>query len=232
MPDAVTVAYVHPNEVAHSWHTSYVNLLGHDLTAHQRILRGGFLAVRCGTGGLIDARNEAVRQFLTGDTDWLWWIDTDMGFAPDTVDRLMDAADPTDRPVVGALCFSQRELQPDGLGGYRCTPCPTLFRWAQVGDGREGFTAWMDYPQDQVVPVAGTGSACILIHRGVLEKVAATYPDNWYGRMTNPSTGQVLSEDLSFCARVAACGFPIHVDTGVKTSHLKAIWLAEGDYRS
>lgn len=232
MGDAVTVAYVHSTEVAHSWHSCYVNLLGHDLTSQQRILRGGFLAMRCGTGGIVAARNEAVQQFVDGDTDWLWWIDTDMGFAPDTVDRLMASADPVERPVVGALAFSQREVELDGMGGYRCEPCPTLFRWAEVADGRSGFTAWTDYPSNQLVQVAGTGAACILIHRTVFEKVAAEHGSNWYSRMVNPSTGQLISEDLSFCARVAAAGIPVHVDTGVKTSHLKPIWLAESDFRS
>lgn len=48
--------------------------------------------------------------------------------------------------------------------------------------------------------------------------------------MQNPDTGQLLSEDLSFCAKAVACGFPVHVDTRVNTSHLKPIWLSEDDY--
>lgn len=229
--EAVTVAYVHDLEVAHSWHACYINLLGHDLATHQRVVRGGFIAMRCGTGGIVAARNETIERFLDSrDADWLWWVDTDMGFAPDTVDRLLAAADPTDRPIMGGLCFAQREIDRDGMGGFRCRPVPTLYRWVQVGDGQQGFTAWLDYPADQVVPVAGTGSACILIHRSVLEKVAQQYGPNWYTRMTNPSTGQLIGEDLSFCAKAAACGFPLHVDTSVKTTHLKAVWLAEGDY--
>lgn len=229
--DTVTIAYIHPNEVAHSWHACLIDLIGHDIAHHQRIVRGGWLAMRCGTGGIVEARNQTVERFLTErDSDWLWWIDTDMGFAADTVDRLRYHAHPDERPIVGALCFSQRELSLDGMGGYRCVPCPTLFRWAQVGDGQEGFTAWIDYPRDQMVQVAGTGSACLLIHRSVLEKVQAEHGPNWYTPMINPTTGQKLSEDLSFCAKAVACGFPIHVHTGVKTTHLKALWLSEADY--
>lgn len=228
---SVCLAYVHANEVAHSWHMSMLELFGWDLSHERRVMRGGFLAMRCGTGGIVAARNEVAERFLAGDAEWLFWLDTDMGFAPDTLDRLIAAADPVDRPIVGGLCFAQQEYTGDGLGGYRTRACPTLYQWVQVGDGQEGFTAWHDYPRDQLVPVAGTGSACILIHRGVLEKVADQYGPNWYSRMVNPSTQQLISEDLSFCAKAAAVGFPVHVDTGVKTSHLKPIWLAEGDYR-
>jgi hypothetical protein len=39
-----------------------------------------------------------------------------------------------------------------------------------------------------------------------------------------------MSEDLSLCLRAGALGIPVHVHTGVKTSHQKALWLAEDDY--
>jgi hypothetical protein len=226
----VCLAYVHPNEVAHSWHLSVMDLLMHDIGHDQRIVRGGFLAMRFGSGGIVAARNEVAAKFLERDAEWLFWVDTDMGFAADTVDRLLDAADPTERPIVGGLCFAQHEYTTDGMGGFRTRPRPTLYRWAKTSEGQQGFSAWEDYPRGELTQVAGTGSACILIHRDVLAKVADQYGPAWYSRMQLPDTGQLLSEDLSFCAKAVACGFPIHVDTRVKTSHLKPIWLSENDY--
>lgn len=230
MPDTVTLGYIHPADVAHSWHSSVLNLIAHDMGAHQRVVRGGWIAVRSGTGGIIEARNKVVERFLDSDPDWLFWVDTDMGFTPDTVDRLVASADVDERPIMGALCFAQRETELDGLGGFRTTPIPTVYQYVELEDGRHGFTPWLDYPRDQVVPVAATGSACLVIHRRVLEAVHAEHGPRWYDRMTNPSTGQKISEDLSFCAKAAALGFPTHVDTSVKTSHLKPIWLAEEDF--
>jgi hypothetical protein len=63
-----------------------------------------------------------------------------------------------------------------------------------------------------------------------LEKLGADGP-HWYSRLTNPTTGQLLSEDLSFCARAVQADFPIHVDTSVKTTHMKTQWVSEADYR-
>jgi hypothetical protein len=228
--DTACLAYVHGHEVAYSWHQSVMGLLGYDLANHQRLLRGGYLGMRYGTGGIVDARNATVAQFLQGAGEWLFWTDTDMGFAEDTLDRLIAAADPQTRPIVGALCFALQEYALDGLGGHRTRPCPTLYRWAQVGDGRQGFTAWLDYPREQLVEVAGTGSACIVIHRQVLAAVAEKYGPNWYSRMANPTTSQLLSEDLAFCARAVTCGFPVFVDTRVKTTHLKQVWVGEDTY--
>lgn len=221
---AVMVAWVHSDQVAHSWFTS---IMGAVLSTPQI---GPYIAMRYGSDGLPAARNKVAEQFLESGADWLWVVDTDMGFAPDTLTRLLAVADPTDRPVMGALCFTNREVQSDGMGGYRCTAVPAMYRWAEDADGRSGFTPAYDYPPNTVVQVAGTGSACVLIHRGALERVAERDGPSWYTRLMNPSTGQLLGEDLSFCARLAQCGIPVHVDTSVKTTHLKPIWLQELDY--
>lgn len=227
--DAVTIAYVHANEVAHSWHRSLIDLVGWDLTHEQRVVRGGWLAIRCGTDGLPASRNEAASLFLAGkDAEWLWWIDTDMGFAPDTVDQLLAAADPVERPIVGGLCFAQREMDPDGMGGYRTGPGPTIYDWAEVGD-QSGFAMRRQYEPDALVRCQATGSACILIHRSVLERVHDQF-GTWYDRAPNPTTGKQFGEDISFCMRAGSLGIPIHVHTGVKTTHLKPIWLAEADF--
>jgi GT2 family glycosyltransferase len=230
--NAVAVAYVHQDEVLYSWHHSMTQLLDWDLAHDVRIWSGGFVAIRCGTDGLAQARNTAVRDFLRDSTaDWLWWVDTDMGFMPDTVDRLFEAADPTDRPVMGALCFANREVDNDGMGGRRALAAPLILHWTHefVG-GEAGFETRWDYPRNTVVRCDGIGSACVLIHRSVFEKVREQYGEHWYSRAPNPSTGELISEDLSFCARMMALDIPVHVHTGVPTTHAKRFWLAEEDY--
>jgi hypothetical protein len=230
-PAAVVVAYVHQNEVAYSWHHSMTELLGWDWANHGRVLRGGYIGMRFGSDGLVQARNQAVRHFLEdGKAEWLFWIDTDMGFAPDTVDRLLEAADPVERPMVGGLCFTQTEKDADGIGGWRCAATPTVFDWAKLDSGQMGFAVRWDFTPDALTRVGGTGSACILIHRSVFERIEAAHGRVWYDRVPNITTGQLLGEDLSFCLRAGALGVPMFVHTGVRTTHLKATWLAEEDY--
>jgi hypothetical protein len=229
--DAVTVAYVHSNSVSYSWHHSMVEMVGYDMTRQGRIIRGGYIAMRCGAAGLVEARNKTVTEFLASrDADWLLWTDTDMGFPADACERLLEAASPDERPIVGALCFSQRETETDHMGGWRCTAVPTIFDWARLETGREGFLVRWDYPHDTVTRCAGTGSACILVHRSVFTRIKERYGPSWYEMAANPTTGQLIGEDLSFCARAGALGIPVHVDTGVAASHMKNVWLAEDDY--
>lgn len=233
----VVLAYVVSNEVAYSWHRSMMGLVAFDGGLHGRLQKpGGFLAIKYGTGGLIEARNQAVHEFLEDypEAEWLWWLDSDMGFQPDALELLLAAADPVERPIVGGLCFAQREDEPDGMGGWRTQPTPTIYDWITVGD-QSGYAVRWDYPLDTVTRCHATGSACILIHRSVLEKMRDAFTSGeirpaWYDRLPNPSTQQLFSEDLSFCARAGALGFPVYVDTRVKTSHYKHQWVAEEDY--
>lgn len=228
---AVALAYVHDGEhVSYSWHYSMVQLIGYDMANEARIMRGGFIGMLCGTDGLVHARNLAVAQFLDeGTADWLLWIDTDMGFPPDVVERLMAAADPEHRPIVGALAFSQRQYSEDGTGGWLTRAAPTVMDWKTIGK-ESGFDVRWDYSRNTVTKVDGTGSACILIHRSVFEKMRAEFGEVWYSKLPNPSMGQMTSEDLSFCMRAGALEIPVHVHTGVKTTHHKPVWLGEDHY--
>lgn len=232
-PDKVVLAYVCSNEVAYSWHRSMVQLAVFDGRVNQRLGRDLELvhALRYGTGGLIQARNQAVYDFLHEFTDaqWLFWLDTDMGFPADTLELLLAAADPVERPIVGALCFSQQEIESDGLGGRRTQPTPTVYDWITV-DGQSGYAVRWDYPRDTVTQCHATGSACVVIHRGVLERIAEKFGPTWYDRIPNPSTGQLFSEDLSLCVRAGALDIPVYVDTRVKTTHLKSVWVSEESY--
>lgn len=187
---------------------------------------GGFIAMRYGSGGLVEARNRVASLMLDRDVEWLFWIDTDMGFAPDTIDRLLEAADPTDRPVIGGLCYVSHEYATDDMGGYRTEPIPTVYQWSQQPDGRIGFTARHDYPRDELVKCDATGSACILIHRSVLERIGS----NWYSPKLNANTGESYGEDMSFCIRMMEHEIPLYVHTGVKTTHLKPVWLSEAHF--
>ena len=228
--EAVVVAYVHSNNITYSWHHSMIELIGWDLANHGRVVRGGYLAMRYGTDGIVTARNKAVKDFLSEKrADWLFWIDTDQGFAPDTVDRLLEVADPVDRPIVGGLCFAQTEQTEDGMGGFRCTATPTVYDWVDTGE-QMGFAVRWQYPLDTVTRVGATGSACILIHRSVFERMQDRYGLAWYDRVPNTTTGQILGEDMAFCLRAGTMDIPVHVHTGVKTTHLKQFWLSEEDY--
>lgn len=230
--ESVQVAYLHPGQVSHSWHNSMMNLIGYDKSVGLNVIRSMPYGVSCsGPNSLVEGRNMAVAHFLDKtDSGWMFFVDTDMGFKPDAMERLLLAADAEKRPVVGGLCFAMKHLGPDGRGGQKVMPVPTLFMFAKNKDQGIGFANRFIYPPETMVQVAGTGAAFLMIHRSVLEAIRAKMGDVWFD-LTQYGDGAQVSEDLSFCWRLGQLGFPVFVHTGIKVSHHKQLWLSEDDYR-
>jgi hypothetical protein len=218
---------------------SYRDLCLHDAFGQQRMARSGPGELRAltGSGGIPANRNKVVRGFLERTRgEWLLFIDTDMGFTRDSLDRLIGSADPATRPVMGGLCFAgvrdKAGSAASPLYSERFKIVPTVYEYVETGD-EIGFRPIPDYARDQVIEVAGTGAAMLLIHRSALEKVRANQGDAWFDPITHPTAlkggPRTFSEDLSFCVRLAACGIPVHVDTAVKTTHEKGMAFLDED---
>lgn len=234
-PGSVTVAYLDPGEWAAGFGLSLRNLFLFDGAHHGRLFHeGGEIRRHCPSGGLVAARNEVAARFLDDTvSEWLFVVDSDMGFAEDTLDRLVASAEGAPgypRVVVGALCFAVIGGEDRPYHGFDSRIVPTLYRWVEV-PGESGFSPVMSYPVNSVVRVSATGSACVLIHRTVLEDLRKHMgSDDWYTPVSHPTGGpggavRTFSEDLSFCVRCAQVGVGVFVDTGVGTSHAK-MWMS------
>lgn len=223
MPKAkVSVGFLHPGHYAACFAESLCDLLFYDATLHKRIVSHphGKMGKQCGAAGIVDGRNTLARVFLDEtEADWLFMVDSDMDFRPDTVERLIEAAHAQDRPIVGGLAFAHKtDGNASGYGvRYRCQP--TIYRWYE-DDDRAGFAPRFDYPRNELVEASATGAACVLIHRRALEEIRDRYGDVWFDTIRHPK-GSHFSEDMAFCIRAAACDIPLFVHTGVKTGHDK-----------
>ncbi len=255
----VVIAYPHAvGEVNARFHTSLIDLIVYDrdggTTPEGQKVGGnrhvmGHMPLSSGAN-IVTARNKIVKQFLDHEwgfkAEWLWFIDSDMTFNANALDMLLQSADPKERPIIGGLCFAL-------MKGDAQEIVPTLYGISTQDNQLVRYSA---YPTDQLVQVAGTGAAFLLIHRSVLETIRdRRWTDDdetaWVkeaggpsgratGDLVNPppwpwfqetitgnNWGDSLSEDLTFCLRAGQCGFPIWVDTRVKTGHVKPIVIDE-----
>jgi hypothetical protein len=215
----VALGVVHPGEVSSAFWISEKKVTIHELGRGE--MPYYLLAMRCPADGLVKSRNDMVRSFLETPAEWLWCVDSDMGFPPDTLERLLLSADRMTRPVVGALCFGLRResTDPDTQAErFRCFP--TIYAWREYPD-RVGFEVVTDYQRDQTVLVSASGAACFLVHRRVLEAIRDLYGETWFTKITHPVGPTEFGEDMSFFVKVAGCDFPVHVNTSVKTCHDK-----------
>lgn len=223
----VCLAYLHPNEVSASFHKSLLNLIGHDLSGPRRLHT--WAEIKCGPMGIPEGRNDACKALLKTDCQWLFFLDADMGFEPYVLDMLLSVADKDERPIVGGLAFAQRESVPDGMNGFRCFPRPTILDWQDTGKGYSQFMGRQQYPVNALIRAGATGGAILLIHRSVIERIAEKYGEEWFSRVPDPSGG-LMGEDVSFFVRTQSLEIPLHIHTGIRTTHFKHFWLAEEDF--
>lgn len=212
MPDAV-IGYVHPGLVRAEFAASLLAVCMEGRTRIRTVV-----ALESGPN-ISTPRNLIVRDFLEdGLAPWLLMCDTDMWFEADALDRLIAAADPSARPVVGGLCWSLDK-------GERF---PTMYELIEKDAGTLAFRRYADWPENTVMRVSATGAAFLLMHRDALEKVAASSGDAaapWFRETAIGAPLALMGEDMTFCLRCAAAGIPVHVHTGVKAGHMKTTML-------
>lgn len=228
----VELAYLTGGHPSDAFLQSLIRMRDYELVRTQKLI--AVRSRRARSGALPKARNEVTTMFARGSADYLLFVDDDMGFPASLLYNMLAVADPTERPIVGALCFAHRtEGFEEHTNAEFFGMIPTLSVWDKQDDGTiVGFKTWVDYPRNQLVRIDATGAACVLIHRSVIEAMQAKFGDNWWTQIHLPDgSGSVFGEDTSFYLRAAELGFPLHVHTGIKTSHDKGgIFLTEQTY--
>lgn len=165
--------------------------------------RAGDTMVGFEVGSLVyNARNNLARQAIKAEADWVLWLDSDMVFRPDLLQRMLKVCTENDIDFLTALCFRRKPPY---------TPC--LFdRLEKIGRGAS-YTTLMSVP-DGRFQVGGCGFAGVLLSTDVLLSVAAKFD----GRMFEPMDG--FGEDVAFCWRARQCGYDIWCDSDIEMGHV------------
>ena len=159
-----------------------------------------------------DARNQLVKYAREkGGYDYILWLDSDMTFEPDLLDRLLE--DIEGRQAVTGLCFGRRPP---------FNPC--IYKELDVKQDGKLITPYRkiyeDYPRDSVFEVEACGFACVLMRLDVLEAMGI------YGVPFFPVAG--LGEDLTFCWRARKLDIRFHCDSRLKIGHIMRVSVDEG----
>ena len=159
-----------------------------------------------------DARNQLVKYAREkGGYDFVLWLDSDMTFEPDLLDRLLE--DIEGRQAVTGLCFGRRPP---------FNPC--IYKELDVKTEGKLITPYRtvydDYPRDSIFEVEACGFACVLMRMDILEAMGI------YGVPFFPVAG--LGEDLTFCWRARKLDIKFHCDSRLKIGHIMRIAVDEG----
>ena len=165
--------------------------------------RAGDTMIGFEVGSLVyNARNNLARQAIKAEADWVLWLDSDMVFNPDLLQRMLKVCTENDIDFLTALCFRRKPPY---------TPC--LFdRLDKIGSGAS-YTALLSVPEGRF-KVGGCGFAGVLLSTDVLISVSAKFD----GRMFDPFEG--FGEDVAFCWRARQCGYDIWCDSDIEMGHV------------
>lgn len=159
-------------------------------------------------GSLIyDARNKLAKRAVDGGFTHVLWIDSDMTFEPDTLERMI-ASMGDDKDVLTALCFGRKDPFP-----------PCVYSKCSIIPEGQVYRLDVQYVQsipEGVFPVEGCGLAGVLMKTDVLAEIV-----NKGVMPFSPIYG--LGEDLSFCARLNNIGKKIWCDPSIQFGHVSSV---------
>lgn len=154
-------------------------------------------------GSLIyTSRNSLAQMAIQMEADYVFWMDSDMVFKPDTLIRMVDTLKKNNLDILTGLYF--RRVPP-----YT----PVLFD--QLEMRTKTICAWSEFKQipDGLFEVGGCGFGCVLMDTGVFLSVQAKH-GNMFAPMGNNG------EDLAFCMRARDCGYKIFCDPSIICGHV------------
>ena len=165
-------------------------------------------------GSLIyTSRNSLAQRAIQMDADYVFWLDSDMVFEPDTLVRMLKTLRDNNLDILTGLYF--RRVRP-----YT----PVLFDKLDI---RRNICSWSEFHEipTGLFEVGGCGFGCVLMNAGVFLDVQAKH-----GNMFAPLGNN--GEDIAFCWRARDCGYKIYCDPSIICGHVGKIIVDEKFYQS
>ena len=166
---------------------------------------------------IYDARNNMARRAVKEGFDRVLWLDSDMSFEPDLMERLSARLD-EGKDFVSGIYFTRK-----------APVRPVLYKecgyYEKDGEVSPVAIWYDDYPRDSLFKVEATGFGGVMMTTALIEKVAGKF-----GLPFAPMLG--FGEDLSFCGRVSQVGGEMWVDSTIKMGHVGLGTITEDVYIS
>jgi glycosyltransferase involved in cell wall biosynthesis len=164
---------------------------------------------QCFYGYNIDQVRNLIAHWTVTGYDYLFSVDSDIAFQPDTLKKLLDH----DKDVVSGL-YIQRKVGQHTLEIYEA-------------NGQGGV---QNMPYDRLkdrglTQISGCGFGCVLVKKEVFAKVG--YPQfEYHSAIDHANT---ISEDNDFCRKAINNGFTIWADPSIQCRHIGSYTFTVGN---
>lgn len=164
------------------------------------------IQMQVGSSIIEAARSRAVNGFLQTDATRLFWVDSDIAWAPD--DFLKMALLSTKMDVVAAAYCTKSDDQQFALAGFN-------------SDQSNEFGC---------LDCKGLGLGFTIVHRKIMEELAAKAPKLKFPDIKEPiphifrcdttTSNEFRGEDIAFFSDVIALGYKVWLDPTIKLRHI------------
>lgn len=217
---SVALAMINPGKVTHETFESFVKILSRK---NEAIRPSMILTKR--SGALIQiARNEIVREFLSNeDMEWLLWVDSDIEFPPDIINKLLEVYYESGAKVIGGMYIHpMAERMKPSVFYFRSSPQGLTMEALHLDDVKSMINSGTKW-----VYCDGTGAGCLLVHRDIYQKMLEKAENDNDGEpfFAFRFIQQVFyGEDLFFCYKVRQIlNEKIAVRLDVNLGHVKDV---------
>lgn len=164
------------------------------------------------------ARNKLALKAIMEEFDYIFFIDSDEEFKPDTLVKLYETAQQGKDYVTGL--YFKRTFPTEPVIQKRIE----WERDKETGKINVVADTYTDYPRDSVFEIEGSGLGCTLIKTDIIKKVVQKFAISAFDPL--PSFG----EDFSFCWRLKQLGIKMWCDSRVKVGHIGTFVYDEDSY--
>lgn len=186
------------------------------VTCLERLNRVGECRVAYLSGSLVYAnRDQLAKMAMADNTDYVLWLDSDMVFDPDMMERFIADME-AGYDIVSCLCFRRRDPW-----------TPVLYKTIRIGLGEDPNITeeYPDYPKDQIFEIDACGFGAVMVRTKVIWDMVKRFHTSFI-----PVYG--FGEDISFCIRAKQMGYKIVCDSRIKVGHLAQTVVNELTYKA
>lgn len=147
-----------------------------------------------------DSRDKLAKKAMQMGADYIFWLDSDMIFEPDTLERMLNTMEEKDLDFLSGVYYRRKEPY-----------SPVLFENLEVDEYGVHVSEFSEIPND-LFECSGVGFGCVLMKADILFDLATRFQDFFY-----PVSR--MGEDISFCWRARQCGYKLIVDPTIPLGH-------------
>lgn len=174
------------------------------------------LDIQFASGSLVyDARNGLAKRAVDSKADYILWIDSDMSFEPDLLERLLESAGT--KEFMCGMFFSRRP--PFKATVYK--KCDYINK--DDGSVDIEFELYRPLP-DEPFQIKACGFAAVLTKTSLFEEIF-----NKGGLPFSPMLG--FGEDLSACIRIRQLGHELWCDPNIYVGHTAHVVIGGKSYK-